>query len=92
MNIGEMEILTTHRNVKTKNDIKFMEKFNLLKEFKEEFNRFPKARETYKGVKLGMWCADLRSKRWRHSKDRIALLDSIGFVRDGIQQMTIIKH
>ena len=38
MNIGEMEILTTHRKVKTKNDIKFMEKFNLLKEFKKEFN------------------------------------------------------
>lgn len=82
MNIGEMGIPTTHRKVTGKNDIKFMEKFNLLKEFKKEFNRFPKARETYKGVKLGMWCADLRSKRWRHSKDRIALLDSIGFVWD----------
>lgn len=82
MNIGEMAIPTTHRNVTTKNDIKFMEKFNLLKEFKEEFGRFPKSREIYKGVKLGMWCSDIRGKKWRHSKDRIALLDSIGFIWD----------
>ena len=82
MNIGDMQIPTTHRKVMYKNDIKFMEKFELLKEFKEEFNRFPKAREVYKGVKLGMWCSDLRGKKWRHSKDRIDLLNSIGFVWD----------
>ena len=80
MNIGEMKIPTTHRNVMNKNDIKFMEKFKLLKEFKEEFGRFPKSKEIYKGVKLGAWCSDIRARKWRHSKDRIALLDSIGFI------------
>lgn len=77
MNIQET---TTHRNVTNKNDIKFMEKFNLLKEFKEEFGRFPKTTEKYKGVKLGMWCSTVRNKKWRQSKDRIAMLDSIGFI------------
>ncbi|MFQ9065703.1 MAG: helicase associated domain-containing protein [Romboutsia timonensis] len=84
MNIGEMEILTTHRKVKTKNDIKFMEKFNLLKEFKEEFGKLPTTVDEYKGVKLGAWCSNVRVlyKCNCLSEDLYNKLREIGFMFD----------
>ena len=51
---------------------KWNSKFELLKEFINEFNRFPKSKETYKGVNIGQWTYD--QKRFfnsgKLSKDR----------------------
>lgn len=81
-------MLTTHREVKNKNDIKWEEKFNLLKEYLEEYGKLPPTGYTiYKGVDIGHWCSKQRhlfkgkSKRTLTS-DRIAKLNSINFVWD----------
>lgn len=75
-------MLTTHRNVKSKNDIKWMENFYLVKEFKEKFNRFPLNKEAYKGVNIGKWCSRQRTLYVKESieRERMDLLNSIQFV------------
>ena len=42
------------------NDEKWEEKFRLLEEFYREYGRFPMQKDDYKGVKLGLWCANQR--------------------------------
>lgn len=79
------KLYTTHRNVENINDIIWEEKFELLKEFKEEFGRFPKAKEVYKGVKLGTWCITQRQINKGNmapgslTVDKLFALQSIGF-------------
>lgn len=36
-----------------KDNVRWDKNFRALKEFKEEYGRFPKVREEYKGVKIG---------------------------------------
>lgn len=51
--------------------------FILLKEFKEEYGRFPHTREAYKDVQLGKWLANCKT-RYRNNSERRELLESIG--------------
>ena len=84
--MGENKILTTHKFTKYKNDIKWEEKFNLLKEYKEEFGDCNAPDSViYKGVKLGIWCNNQRQAFKANSKsimnqERIDKLNSIGFI------------
>ena len=78
-------MLTTHRSIKTKNDIKWEEKFNLLCEYKEEFGdcNVP-SYYIYKGVRLGKWCNTQRQAykgkgAMAINQERIDKLQSIGF-------------
>ena len=71
----------------TKNDVKWMEKFELFKEFIEKFDRYPYKGEIYKGANLCSWCYNqrqaYRGNNNRHiSEERIELLNSIGFIWD----------
>ena len=80
-------MLTTHRKVKTKNDIKWEEKFNLLKKYLDEFGEFPIFSTVYKGVNLGNWCDTQRqiykgNRRGNLTKDKIDKLNSINFIWD----------
>lgn len=56
-------------------------KFELLKEFINEFNRFPKQSEHYKGIAIGIWTSDQKQyfKKGKLSEERIQKLESIGF-------------
>ena len=58
-------------------------RFELLKEFKEEFGRLPKSKETYKGVKIGYWTSNQRKayiNKAKFSKEKIRKLKSIGVI------------
>ena len=57
-------------------------KFELLKEFKNEFNRLPKNKESYKNIKLGIWLTYQKTyfNKGKLSKERKQLLESIGLV------------
>ena len=56
--------------------------FELLKEFINEFKRFPKWTEYYKEFNIGIWFAKQRRKynKGKLSKEKIELLESIGIV------------
>lgn len=55
--------------------------FELLKEFFNQYNRFPKSREIYHGVNIGQWCRiqKYESKKTNYPQERIDKLKSIGF-------------
>lgn len=59
-------------------DAIWLEKFNLVKEFKEEYGRFPYQKEEYKGVKLGIWLVNQKCRLTNRSV-RMEMLKSIGF-------------
>lgn len=56
---------------------KWKENFELAKEFKEKYGRFPRVKEEYKGVKLGTWLMNHKIYD-RNNQERIELLKSIG--------------
>lgn len=65
------------------NDV-WEDKFELLKQFKIEFQRFPLSKEQYRGVNLGSWCA---VQKWQarepfFPKDRLEKLNTIGLLDD----------
>ncbi|MEK9658298.1 MAG: Helicase associated domain protein [bacterium] len=68
-------------NTKDKNDKQWLKMFKLLKEFISKYNRFPKTKEDYKGVKLGGWCGLQRTtiNKGKLKQTRYDLLRSINF-------------
>lgn len=57
-------------------------RFNFLKEFRKKYpNRWPSAKEMFKGYRIGQWCDSFRQSKKRHSlsKDKIIKLNNIGF-------------
>lgn len=46
----------------TKNDIKWENNFNVLKDYVEEFGHFPKQNTEYKGVKINDWLANQKTR------------------------------
>ena len=79
---------TTHRTVNYKNDIKWDEKFELLKEYKEEFGdcNVP-TKFIYKREALGTWVEKQRQIKngtgnGYLDSERIQKLNSIGFIWD----------
>ncbi len=68
------------------NDTKWLEKYNLLLSYKEEFgNTMIKTRDSYKGIKLGSWVSEQRKKinNGTLSKDKLELLEAIGIDKNG---------
>lgn len=58
--------------------------FEVLREYITEHDNFPEYYEEYHGYKIGMWCSNQRvlRKSGNLSKERISLLDSLGFIWD----------
>lgn len=56
-------------------------KFELVKEFRALYNRWPLGKDVYKGEKLGQWVKKQRldSKKEGYSEERRRLLESVGF-------------
>lgn len=66
------------------NNYLWMEKYNLLKEYIQEYGKQPSTRTVYKGENLGSWCLVQRGTRKGYFKgklteERIQLLDKINF-------------
>lgn len=66
------------RNKREYEEMKWKENFELAKEFKEKYGRFPKSTEEYKGVKLGGWLNNQKNRLTNRSV-RMEMLKSIGF-------------
>lgn len=66
------------RNKREYEEIRWRENFELTKEFKEKYGRFPRSKEEYKGVKLGVWLNNQKSRLTNRSV-KMEMLKSIGF-------------
>ena len=55
------------------------QRFALLKEYLKRFGSWPTQGGFYKGLKLGMWCSNQRSRRESLSPEQISLLNSVAF-------------
>lgn len=66
------------------NEYQWMKKYNLLKEYIEEYGKQPSNRTIYKDENLGVWCMVQRGSRKGYSsckltEERIQLLDKLNF-------------
>ena len=68
-------------------------KYNLLKEFTEVFNRFPKQAEKYKGVNLGTWLSAQRNayKNGDRQEDGTYIYQSIKLTNEKIRLLKDIN-
>jgi superfamily II DNA or RNA helicase len=55
----------------------FMEKYWVLKEFYEQFGRFPKQRESFNGYNIGQWLASLKHRKNELKAEQVQLLDGV---------------
>lgn len=64
-------------------DEKWEQNFILLQEFHKKHGMFPKQKDVYKGVKLGLWCANQRRDvvNGKCLPERYAKLYGIGFLQ-----------
>lgn len=58
---------------------KFMEIFELIHNYKKEYNCYPKQIERYKGKRIGFICNNIRQRKENLTKEQIQLLDEIQF-------------
>lgn len=79
------------RNKKEYEEIKWKENFELTKEFKEKYRRFPRSKEEYKGVKLGIWLSNQKSRLTNRSV-KMEMLKSIGFPFESISDIQWEKN
>lgn len=58
--------------------------FDILKEYKETYSKFPEYNEIYDGVLLGKWCSNQRRlfKNGKLSDEKISKLNEINFIWD----------
>lgn len=66
------------------NEYQWMKKYNLLKEYIEEYGKQPSNRTIYKGENLGTWCMSQRGSKKGYlscklTEERIQLLDKLNF-------------
>ena len=68
---------------------KWERNFALLEQFHNEFGRFPMQKEAYRGVKLGLWCANQRRdvSSGKCLPERYAKLHDIGFLQSSTHDM-----
>jgi DNA-directed RNA polymerase subunit H (RpoH/RPB5) len=55
----------------------FMEKYWVLKEFYEQFGRFPKQKESFNGYNIGQWLSHLKQKKNELKAEQVQLLDGV---------------
>ena len=57
--------------------------FQLLQKYYMEYGYFPKQKEIFEGVRLGMWCANQRREinKGRYPANRLEKLQAIGFLK-----------
>lgn len=70
-----------YENRKEKNDATWEKKYKLLIKYLQEYNRYPKNRETYQDEKIGIWCFCQKRALLEGSmcEERYRKLDNIGF-------------
>ena len=63
-------------------EVTWQSNYQLYKQFKQQYNREPKTRVQFEGVKLGIWCVNQRTvyKAGKLSPEKIDLLNKAGFV------------
>jgi hypothetical protein len=55
----------------------FMEKYWVLKEFYEQFGRFPKQKESFNGYNIGKWLGTQKERKNELKAEQVQLLDGI---------------
>jgi hypothetical protein len=55
----------------------FMEKYWVLKEFYEQFGRFPTSKESFNGYNIGRWLSHLKQKKNELKAEQVQLLDGV---------------
>ena len=75
-------------------DKKWIKKYELYKEFKELYGREPKREEIYKETFIERWCRTQRNNfhNYQLSKDKIKLLEEVGFSFDKLLDEKWIKN
>jgi len=79
------------RNKREYEEMKWKENFELAKEFKEKYGRFPRNKEEYKGVKLGIWLVNQKCRLTNRSL-KMQMLQSIGFDFGNLYDKSWKKH
>ncbi len=79
------------RNKREYEEMKWKENFELTKEFKEKYGRFPGFKEEYKGVKLGIWLTN-QKRRLTNRSVKMEMLKSIGFSFEAIKDIQWEKN
>ena len=69
---------------------KWEEHYQQLKEFVDEFHRFPKRDEIYCDFNIGSWCAEQKQKasKGKYDPDRMEKLREIGLLENNLKLLT----